>query len=62
MLTISGSLGHSILEKRRPSFLALATMFHVSNCSLEHQNINKYNNFTSYRSIYLQHHVANHIP
>lgn len=33
-LTVSGSLGHSILEKRRPSFLALAKMFHVSSCSL----------------------------
>lgn len=29
-LTISGSLGHCILEKRRPSSLALAKMFHVS--------------------------------
>nr|GMD04196.1 hypothetical protein Iba_chr06aCG16180 [Ipomoea batatas]GMD06303.1 hypothetical protein Iba_chr06bCG14750 [Ipomoea batatas]GMD09620.1 hypothetical protein Iba_chr06dCG9940 [Ipomoea batatas]GME03064.1 hypothetical protein Iba_scaffold446CG0120 [Ipomoea batatas] len=30
----SGSFGHCILENSRPSFLALANMFHVSSCSL----------------------------
>lgn len=40
-LTISGSLGHSILENKRPSFLALARMFHVSSCSLQTEGFNK---------------------
>lgn len=40
-LTISGSLGHSILENKRPSFLALAKMFHVSSCSLQTERIHQ---------------------
>lgn len=35
-LTVSVSLGHAILENRRPSFLALAKICHVSSCSLYH--------------------------